>query len=628
MSVTFQDQELTNLDFKVGVIKDRTTLDAGGYWTNADKIRFRFGRPELMGGWSRAIDASQADKIFGVPRQLTSLRNRLGQAALFIATNVGLFSSELSTFYEITPIVSTVATSNILSTTAGSTKVVVSVSSHDLVDGTLVGIVSAATTIGGNILINPVTATEVVFQATVIDPNSFEIDVGVTAAATSVAAGGSTTVRTRYNAGNISTIPLSGWGTGPWSGDFGWSTPLGIISDPLRLWSADLWGTDIFTVPSKGPLMYWDTGSNITDRVVIVTAAPSVNQIVRVASEARHVLVYGTHDISGTYDPLLIRWCSQEDVTDWTPTAVNTAGDYPLPSRGSEIRAVNRVGDKTAILTDADMYIQFYIGGNDVFGFTAVGEQCGIISRNAVAEYNGILYWMSNNGQFYQYDGRLQVLPCPVLRFVYDNLNGFEKDKIYAGINSRFDEVIWFYTSIDSLTGENDRYVIYNVREKHWTIGTLSRTVWEDSSTFEYPLGIDVSASEIFTHETGYMADTSALGAILEGAYFDQGGGNNILFANKFVADFSQIENNTPYIGEIQIYLKARKYPGGAVTTKGPFTVGNYPTSEFFPNLQRTSLRLRGREIAIQIQSSTSDLMPYPWRMGQLRMALQPDGLR
>jgi len=275
-------------------------------------------------------------KSSSVPRLLDTLRNRLGQAAAFIATNAGAFSSELSTFYNITPLVTTVASSNILSTTAGSTNVVVSVSAHGLTNGTLVEVVSAGTTIGGNILINSPASTTATFQASVIDSNSFAINVGTTAAATSAATGGSVTLGFNYNAGTSSTQLQGGWGTGAWGGNFGWNESLANFPAPLRLWSADLWGSDIMAVPSKGPLMYWNTSAGITERMTIVTAAPSVNQIVRVASEARHVLLYGTHDVGGSYDPLLIRWCSQEDFTDWTPSNINNAGDYPLPSRGSE----------------------------------------------------------------------------------------------------------------------------------------------------------------------------------------------------------------------------------------------------------------------------------------------------
>lgn len=618
MSATFQDQKLQELQFQVGVVKEKTRLDAGGYWTDADKIRFRYGRPELMGGWQRAIDPSQDSKIFGVPRYLTSVRGRTGEAAAVIGTNAGLFSSELSTFYNITPIVSTLASSNLLSTTAGSTKVIVSVPNHGLTNGSLVEIVSAATTIGGNIVINAVSSVTATFPVSVITSNAFEFDVSLTAAATSVAAGGSITIGLSYPAGNISTVFQAGWGIGTWNGNFGWGSPASPVPIPLRLWSLDLWGTDVMAVPSGGPLLYWSTSAGIVSRATIVTAAPSVNQIVRIASEARHVLLYGTHDISSSYSPLLIRWCSQEDFTDWTPTATNNAGDYPLPSRGSEIRAVNRWSDKTAILTDNDMFIQSYIGGNDVFGFSAVGERCGVISRNAAVEYSGTLYWMSNNGQFYQYDGRLQPLPCTVLRFVYDNLNEFCLDKIYAGTNATFDEVIWFYTSNDSTNGENDRYVIYNTREKHWTIGTMPRTTWEDIGTFNTPLATNSLPGDLFYQESGYTADASALSANLEGAYFDQEAGDNILFVNKFVPDFSNLSNNTPYSGSLNISLKARKYPGGPVITKGPFTVTG--------STQKTSLRLRGRELALQIQSSTSSNLP--WRMGQFRAAIEPDGLR
>lgn len=618
MSATFQDQRLTELNFGVGVVKEKTRLDAGGFWTDADKIRFRYGRPELMGGWQLAVDASQASKIFGIPRALTSVRNRLGQAAAVIGTSNGLFSSELSTFYNITPLTSTVASTNILSTTAGSTKVIVSVSAHNLTNNSLVEIVSVAATIGGNILICPSVSTTATYQVSVISGNSFEIDAGVTAAATSISTGGPATVGLNYPAGNISTIIQTGWGAGTWSGPFGWSTAGTGARLPLRQWSLDLWGTDIMAVPSEGPLLYWSTSAGIVNRAAIVTAAPSINQIVRVASEARHVLVYGTHDTTGAYSPLLVRWCSQEDFTDWTPTATNTAGDYPLPSRGSEIRAVNRVNDKTAILTDNDLYLQSYIGGNDVFGFTAVGERCGVISRNAAVEFGGALYWMSNSGQFFKYDGRLQPLGCTVLRYIYDNLDPLQTEKVYAGTNSTFDEVIWFYPSLDSPDGENDRYVIYNTRENHWSIGTMNRTVWEDGGTFNYPLAIATSAANIYYQEFGYTDNGNTLASNLEGAYFDQEAGDNILFINKFVPDFSNLSDNTPYNGTLQISLRARKYPGGPVITKGPFNVTG--------STQKTSLRLRGRELSLQIQSSTSSNLP--WRMGQFRMAIEADGQR
>lgn len=710
MSQSLQSQDLKELQFKVGVVKERTELDATGYWTDADKIRFRFGRPELMGGWVRAIDPSQANKIYGVPRLLETLRNRLGQAAALIATNVGLFSSELSTFYNVTPIVTSATLNNTLSTTAGSTKVIIHKNAHGLSNESLIEVVSANTTIGGNIILNPISSVTATFQVSVVDSSTLEIDVGVTAVATSVSTGGNMHININYTAGRVSDEFQRGWGTGPWSGNFGWGTPAGAVTLPMRQWSADLWGTDLVAVPSDGPLMFWNTSNGITDRATIITAAPSVNQIVRVASEARHVLLYGTHDVSGNYSPLLIRWCSQEDYTDWTPTALNTAGDYPLPSRGSEIRAVNRIRDKTAILTDADLYIQSYIGGNDVFGFVAAGEQCGVISRNAAIEYRGVLYWMSNNGQFYRHDGRTTTLECPVLRHVYDNLDPLYTKKICAGVNSTFDEIIWLYTSSEPQYGvvatglatgstntiitdlpfsqvaslqifldgvefpvrivalggylateadeflltedgyelftpyvigwepaeylpfsgtlievrvalnnkENDKYVVYNVAENHWTIGSFSRTAWKDSSTFDYPLALGHDSADLYFHEAGYSADGQPLAAHLDGAFFDNQEGKAIMFADKFVPDFSNLENNEPYVGNLNITFSSRKYPGGPTITKGPYTVS--------ASTQRLSPRLRGREFALRIESST--VASEPWRMGKLRMAIGQDGLR
>lgn len=618
MSASFHSQELKELQFKAGVVKERTELDAASYWTDADKIRFRFGRPELMGGWLRAVDLSQAGKIYGVPRLLETLRNRLGQAAALIATNVGLFSSDLSTFYNVTPITTSATLNNTLSTTAGSSKVIIHITGHGLANESIIEVVSASSTIGGNIIINPISSVTATFQVSVRDSNTLEIDVGVTAVATSVSTGGNIHINLNYTAGLVSDSLQSGWGTGVWGGNFGWGTSQGTVTLPMREWSADLWGTDLMVVPSGGPLMLWDTSNNINDRATIITAAPSVNSIVRIASEARHVVLYGTHDISGTYSPLLVRWCSQEDYTDWTPTALNTAGDYPLPSRGSEIRAVNRIRDKTAILTDADLYIQSYIGGNDVFGFVAAGEQCGVISRNAAIEYRGILYWMSNNGQFYQHDGRTTPLSCTVLRHVYDNLDTMHMDKIYAGVNSTFDEIMWLYPSVDSPDGENDKYVIYNVAEQHWTIGSLSRTVWEDSSTFNYPLALGSDSADLYYHEAGYSADGQPLAAHLDGAFFDDREGNTIMFANKFIPDFSNLSDNEPYAGNLNISFSSRKYVGGPIITKGPYVVS--------AATQRLSPRLRGREFALRIESST--VGSQPWRMGKLRMAIGPDGLR
>lgn len=617
-----QDQILTAIPFNVGINKEQTTKAAEGFWTDCDKVRFRLGKPELIGGWQNVTTPIETANLIGTPRALETVRALDGQKAAVVGTNVGLFGSDLSKYYNITPITTVVTPTSALNTSAGSTRVVVSLSAHGLNPNTLVAFVSANTTIGGSITINANATTTATYQASVIDDDSFAIDVPVTAAATSTDAGGTFTLYIYFGANAESNTIISGWGTDVWSGNYGWGTPsVSSVSatqnfvSPLRLWSLDLWGTEVMAVPTSGPLMLWQPQFGLDNHAVIVTAAPSVNQVVRVAPEARHVVLYGTHDLLGDYDPLLIRWCSSEDYEDWTPTLTNTAGEYRLPSRGSEVRNVTRMADRTIILTDADLFSQNYIGGNDVFGFIRGAENCGVISQNAAVEYKGALYWMGSNSQFFKYDGRVQTIPCTILRYVFDDLNYDQADKICVGVNSRFDEIVWFYPNASS--SENNRYVIYNVIENHWTIGSLGRTAWKDSSTFDLPLAAGTANTGLYYHETGYADDTAPLVAYIESAYFAMRSGNEIMFSNKVVPDFSNISNNAPFTGLLDLSLKARKYPDETPVTKGPYLIQSATN--------KISTRLRGREFAVRLDSNTINA---PWRLGEFRMSLQPDGKR
>lgn len=612
-----QDQALTPIPFKVGVVRELTPSAAEGYWTDADKVRFRFGKPELIGGWLNVTTSAETADLWGQPRNIETVRTVDGIQAAIIGTHVGVFGSDLNSYYDITPLVTTVNSNDILSTTINSRRIVVSVSAHALTDESIIGIVSAGVSIGDNVLICSPTATPAYFQVSVIDSNSFAIEVSTSAAATSASTGGNITVNLYLAAGRASNEFVGGWGTGPWGTGVGWGSSLaGLYTLPLRQWSFDMWGTEILGVPSGGGLYLWQPQLALTTRMTLISAAPSINQLVKV-TDARHVVLYGTHDLTGIYDPLLIRWSSQEDYDDWVPSATNSAGDYRLPAHGSEIVAVIETGDKQIILTDTDVFSQNYIGGNDVFGFTKVAENCGAISRHAAVAYSGLLYWMGRNGQFYTFSGRVEPLPCPVLRHVFDNLSAAHVDKIFCGTNSKFDEIIWLYTSTASVDGENDRYVIYNVLERHWTIGTIGRNVWHDSNTYANPIAAGSEGEGLFYHETGYSNDGEVMEAYLESAYFDLKGGDDILFISKVAPDFTHTLSGATFGGTIDITLKGRKYPGGAIISKGPFTV-QATTEKFNP-------RLRAREVAIRLESES---LTEAWRLGEFRVAFNADGKR
>lgn len=620
-----QDQILTEFQNRAGVIREPVGSQSETYWYDADKIRFRFNKPELMGGWISTAGANNATELLGQPRILETIRSLNGVRSAVIGTDIGLFASNLSSYKNVTPVTTILPAASVFSTSAGSTFILVSASNHGLTDGTIVGFVSVTGTIGGNIVINADASTTALYQISVIGANSFEFDVGTTAAATSAAVGVSAQMIFHYPAGRTSQETAGGWGGGVWnSASFGWNEPTGsgIIFD-ARLWSLDAWGTELMAVPTDGPLFLYSPQNGIFTNFARVTAAPSVNGIVRVAVEARHVMLYGTHDIAGTYDPLLVRWCSQEDYDDWTPTLINTSGDFRLNSSGSKIVGVEKMRDQYLILTDYDLFLQTYIGSNDVFGFARAAENCGLIARNAITEYAGAVYWMSNNGQFYKYDGRVQPLQSTVLRYVYDNLDARYLDKIYAGTISQFDEIIWLYTSKDSTDGENDRYVIYNPIENHWTVGTMKRNAWKDRATFDDVLAAGPAGEGLYYHEVGESADTSTLEAYIESAPFDLEDGDSILFCNKIVPN---IENPSgdPTIETVQIYLKARKYPGDSYITKGP-----YPATG---STRRISTRLRGREMAVRLESSTNTRPQTAgsgkWRLASLRLGIQKDGKR
>ena len=612
-----QDQALTPLPFKTGVVRELTPSAAEGYWIDADKVRFRLGKPELIGGWQNVTTSAETADLWGQPRAMETVKTPDGVQAVIIGTHVGVFGSDLSSYYDITPLVTVINNTDILSTAANSRRVVVSVSAHALANESIVAIVSAGVSIGGNILICSPTATPAYFQVSVIDANSFAVEVSTSAAATSASTGGNISVNLYLTAGRSSDEYVGGWGSGVWSGAFGWGTsPSGRYTMPMRHWSFSMWGTEILGVPSGGSLYLWQPQSGITTRMTLVTAAPSISQIVKV-TDARHVVLYGTHGVSGLYDPLLVRWCSQEDYDDWVTSATNSAGDYRLPAHGSEIVSVLCVGDKQIILTDSELYSQNYIGGNDVFGFNKVADNCGAIARHAVITYGGVLYWMGRNGQFYMYTGRVEPLPCPVLRHVFDNLDPDQISKISAGTNAKFDELIWFYCSNESLDGENDRYVIYSVVERHWTIGTLRRNVWHDSDTYPHPVAAGGEGAGLFYHEVGYADNGEPMSAFLESAYFDLKGGDDIMFVSKVAPDFTHTLSGAAYSGMVDIYLKGRKYPGGSIVTKGPYAV-EASTQKFNP-------RLRAREVALRL---TSESLTEAWRLGEFRLAFAPDGKR
>jgi hypothetical protein len=314
------------------------------------------------------------------------------------------------------------------------------------------------------------------------------------------------------------------------------------------------------------------------------------------------------------FNPLLVRWSDQEDYTNWTPSISSTSGEIKLID-GTKIVGGIRSRNVIHVWTDKSLYGMQYIGPPYIFNQSQLGANCGLIGPHAAVAVDGLAFWMSQNNFFAFNGGRVEKLDCSVRRYVFDDLNYGQSDKIYCGYNSEFNEVIWLYPSETAL--EPDRYVVYNTQEQHWVFGTSFYGTFEDKSIFDNTLATGatpVSASSyIWDNEpvSVYTGNGSALTSYLESADFDIETGSNIMFIDKLIPNFTINE------GVVNFSMHTRMYPDGPLTEKGPYPING--------STQKVDMRARARQLNVRV--STSHLGTY-WRWGSLRLAIQKDGAR
>jgi len=420
--------------------------------------------------------------------------------------------------------------------------------------------------------------------------------------ATSTAVGGGASVAYNYeiDVGLDDTTLLYGFGAGVFNQDT-WGTPRSSnpVTAGCRVWTLENWGEDLLCMPRGGNLYHWDATNGVGTRAQLVANAPT-GEFFIVDPENREVIVFGEDG-----DPLGIKWCDQNDFTTWTASATNTADERRLLV-GSKIVGAVRTKGEILVWTDVSLHgLTFTFRGDFNYALRTIGEKCGLIGINAAGSHGSTAWWMGNNRNFYVYDGRVKILPCPLRKDVFDNLTALQSDKVYAGVNGAHMEIWFFWQSDDG--SENDRYTIYNFGENLWYHGTLERTAWADKDTFDYPMAMD-SAGFLREHEVGKNDDGNALQSFIESGEFDIGDGDELMFLNGVIPDFVQT-------GTVEITMKARKWPNGEQITKGPVSVTT-STDYIRP-------RIRGRQVAIRIGSNEVDAA---WRIGRLRFDLKKDG--
>ena len=388
----------------------------------------------------------------------------------------------------------------------------------------------------------------------------------------------------------------------------------------IRLYSQDNWGEDLLLNVFDGTPYYWDKtlglGSRATDLASQPGAsdAPVITRRIMVSGADRHVVCFGCNPLGETaQDLLMVRWSDQEDPADWTPTATNTAGSQRISS-GSEIISAQKTRQEMLIWTDTALHAMRFTGPPFTFSFSMLANNVSIIGPNAVTTVGDKVFWMDREN-FYVYTGRVQVIPCTLLRYVFDDINLEQSFKCFAASNKMFDEVFWFYPTADST--EIDRYVKFNFTENTWDLGTLSRTAWVDYGIHDNPRasGIANSTNFVYIHETGDDDDGSAMTSFIESADFDLGDGEQFMFVSRLIPDIDI--TSTSSSASVDYILKTRDYPGDSLTTNS--------TNAVTASTQQSFLRSRSRQAALRIESSTTNVT---WTLGDLRLDLRPDGRR
>jgi hypothetical protein len=604
------DGELVVLDIKPGVNKDVTEYAAEGYWVSSDHVRFQDGKAEKQGGWviEQTVQASVSGRstFYGVARDIITWKGLDNKKYLALGTHEKLQLLYGGKYYDITPVRTTVTAVSVFNTQANSPLITVSLVAHAAAVNDYIVIPTIAT-IGDNVLIGG--EYQIV---SVISPDAFMISANVSAAITTAAVGATTTALFLLPTGRRDNGLAYGWGAGVW-GRNGWGEPASSGAQvDLTQWSLDNYGQNLIACPRGGSIYQWVASAGVNARAEILTASPTVNDVVLINKTTRHAMSFGCTDALGVYDPLLVRWSDQENINNWTETVTNAAGSFPLQG-GGRIVAVQPTRRETLILTNDIVHSMRNTGTEAIFTFEPVGQQAGAISQHCAVDVNGDVYWMGL-GSFYKYNGTVANLNTTIDKELFSDgpgsINFSQKEKVFAGVNALFTEVIWFYPSRDSV--EIDRYAVHNYTDNVQYTGSLDRTVWEDVGIFQKPYGAS-SDGELFVHEEGYNDDAAPMSVYLESGWFDIKDGTDMIFIDRFIPDIRRLLGRS-----IDVTIKVKKYPDAPEeVTKGPYTITD--------TTNKISLRARGRQAKIIFTQAVTN---SDFELGNNRVSIQKDGKR
>jgi hypothetical protein len=615
---------LQKLQFKPGIVRDTTDYTNEGGWFDCDKVRFRMGLPETIGGWAKFTSST----MLGTCRSLHVWSTLTGTNYVGAGTSKKFYVIGGDVPYDITPIRLTTTGTATFTATDGSSTLSITDVAHGAYLGDFV-VYSNATTLGGNI--TALVLNQEYEITNVVDDDTYEINVVVLADASDISDGGAATVAAyQINIGLDTVVLGSGWSAGFWGrGTWSSAADVSVPGANLRLWSQDNFGENLVFNVRGGGIYYWTVSSGVTSRGVNITSltnqsAPVIANQVLVSERDRHVVAFGCDPESnpGVQDPLIIRFSSQESVTDWQTRADNTAGELRIGT-GSYIVGAVQTKQQVVVFTDIAMYTMQYIGPPYTFGLTEVSSNISIAGQNAAISTGDSVYWMGT-GQFYMYNGTVTQMPCSVKEYVFSDINIYQLAKVAAASNAAFAEIWWFYPSATSEV--NDKYVVFNYESNIWYYGTMSRTAWHDNAF----AGLPIAAAQdgyLYYQESG-LNDGSGdvpvpLNAYIESSVVDIGEGDQFMFASRIIPDITFRNSTTEPTATFTI--KARNYPGGnyfGTSNNSVVSTATVPVQLF---TEQSFIRVRGRSVALRVESNQVNTA---WRLGSPRLDVRPDGRR
>jgi hypothetical protein len=335
---------LQKLTLKPGVNRENTRYTNEGGYYESDKVRFRQGTPEKIGGWQRISAAT----FLGVCRSLWNWVTLGSQNLLGVGTNSKFYIENGGFYYDITPVRAEHTLTNPF-TTNGTTTVLVTDSSNLAINGDYVTFYGG-TAVGGQTILGE-------YKITILTGNTYNIT--ISAAATAATGGGTVYAVYQINTGPSYAAPLSGWGASTWgSGTWGIGTS---STDALRIWNQINWGQNLVYGPRGGPMYYWDATIGIRNsEVALSIATPCVMTTTITLADATPITFTTTGALPTGLLPGVTYYLKYVTATTYNLAA--TAGGASINTSGSQSGAqfISSRGMLLSQLPNSDGYCPLY----------------------------------------------------------------------------------------------------------------------------------------------------------------------------------------------------------------------------------------------------------------------------